>query len=531
MAAIFMAAALLSPLLILAAHGLTLTGMTEESTGYRYFYTLRMLYGQGERPWVLQGQLPGVTHIGIQLGLTLAGFSPTSLFPRIDLFDYTAAALPHLLAIPAFIWMAGALRSRTAAAAAAGVVVVASVPMGGGWGPDAWRGPMMDAKLVLPDYYTWVEPIALVAAGWFLRLHGNARQAAWPSDIRLGLFAGICLAVKLTYVVFALPLAVCLVLGVRPFWRSLLVLSSTAIIAVATWITITWVYYLGSLTAVVSNFTQLMSFAVNVRPPASAGELLMTVMRDASAVTELALLMPALLFVSILLFPRKSLSVGLLVGSVVSLYIAYRRFEPQTLIEVNGYFVAASIAWSAGVVGPALADRFDTGTRWWPAFARMALIGLTVVPWTLAAIQLWRGQSVLVPVFATADAGSRTLSQCRGARPGKTLFLTPENSLRLTTVDSAIFKGGTDVNRYYWGASEYVHGMFPDRSYLYGGTSPALTAAELGAYSKIVFAALPGERDEAVAQRIKDSFSISVSDFDCACQIDFGHRLVHVCYR
>src|SRR5437899_12691834 len=87
-----MAGSLLALLAILATHHLTLTGMTEESTGYRYFYTLRMLYGRGERPWLPQGQLPGLTHLLIQAGLTLSGFSPTSLFPRIDLFAYLAAA-------------------------------------------------------------------------------------------------------------------------------------------------------------------------------------------------------------------------------------------------------------------------------------------------------------------------------------------------------------------------------------------------------------------------------------------------------
>jgi hypothetical protein len=88
----------LSLLLLLSiSKGATLTGMAEESTGYRYFYTLRILYGDNERPWLPQGQLVGLAHMLIQVILTTLGYPPTELFPRIDLFAYSAAILPHIL--------------------------------------------------------------------------------------------------------------------------------------------------------------------------------------------------------------------------------------------------------------------------------------------------------------------------------------------------------------------------------------------------------------------------------------------------
>src|SRR5215471_3872837 len=185
-AATLMAAALLAPLVILGRHGLTLTGITEESTGYRYFYTLRMLYGHGERPWLPQGQLPGLSHIAIQVGLTLAGLSPTSLFPRIDLFAYSAAALPHVLALGAFVWM-GAVLPPESYLSVAGIAALTFL------GGRATLSESSNYPLVQPDYMTWVEPISLITAGWLLRMYDPADGDRWKRDVPIGVFAGLCL--------------------------------------------------------------------------------------------------------------------------------------------------------------------------------------------------------------------------------------------------------------------------------------------------------------------------------------------------
>ena len=517
--AILLAGGLLSPLIILGAHRFTLTGMAEESTGYRYFYSLRNLYGQGEHPWLPQGQFPGLTHVLLQVGLTLAGFSPTQLFPRIDLFAYSAAALPHLFAVAAFIWMARAgAMPGISSAAVSGLVVLTFLSIGS---PPGYT-------LVLPDYLSWAEPVALITAGWLLRLDAERDRPKWRSDVRLGVFAGLCLSIKPTYVVFVVPIAVWTVLTIRPIWRALVTLLSAAVIAVATWITVLYLYNLGDISATLSHFIRLNTFVSGISPTTSLyAWLTRPALWMTFTPTSAAVLMPIVLALSVAFLPGKSLSGGLLAGSVLSLYVAYRRSENQTLVEVNGYFVTAVIVWSAAVAGPVLnAIR----ARWWPAIVRVFMILVTAALWVLAAGQVQLAAISLLPVFGTADAGARELSQCLAARTGRTLFLIPDNNYRPTTVDSAIFKGGSDIDRYYWGASPYVRDMFPDRGYLVGATSGAIDPSELDAYSKIVFVSLPGAREEAV-QRLKALFAVPVDQFDCSCTIDFKYHIVNACYR
>ncbi|MGE3272822.1 MAG: hypothetical protein AB7P40_29060, partial [Chloroflexota bacterium] len=74
---VLMTAALLTPLLVLTLHGLSTVGFTEESTGYRYFYSLRYLYTPDERPWIPQGQTMTLVHMLLQLLLTALGFPIT----------------------------------------------------------------------------------------------------------------------------------------------------------------------------------------------------------------------------------------------------------------------------------------------------------------------------------------------------------------------------------------------------------------------------------------------------------------------
>src|SRR5690606_39079450 len=54
----------------------------EESVGFRYVHSLRILYGY-EHPWLPPGQLQGILHIAVQKLLTLFGHPIDEFFPRI----------------------------------------------------------------------------------------------------------------------------------------------------------------------------------------------------------------------------------------------------------------------------------------------------------------------------------------------------------------------------------------------------------------------------------------------------------------
>jgi hypothetical protein len=226
---------------------------------------------------------------------------------------------------------------------------------------------------------------------------------------------------------------------------------------------------------------------------------------------------------------EKAVSFALLLGSLLSLYVCYRRFEPQTLVEIHGYFAGALIPWFVGVLWPSASRLFRHSPTRYNA-ARILLFCLAAGLWTLAARQIWMVEKSMIPVFKTTDLEGRKVAACLASKGGKTLFLIPDNNFRPVTVDSAIFKGGTDINRYYWGASAWIRNMFPDRGYLVGDTFRTNTSVGLAGYSKILFVSLPGERDAAV-QRLKRTFGISLDEFTCSCTADFKFHVANVCYR
>src|SRR6187431_3540553 len=142
--ALVMAALLLTPLVVITAHRFSLIGMTEESTGYRYFYSLRYLYTDNERPWVPQGQAMTIVHMAVQLLLTAVGYSPIELRPRMDLFVVSMVALPHIATAVALVWAVLPLRSLLARLAVVGTLLLVSLGGTGAW----------DRHLLLPDYYS-----------------------------------------------------------------------------------------------------------------------------------------------------------------------------------------------------------------------------------------------------------------------------------------------------------------------------------------------------------------------------------------
>src|ERR671911_434983 len=88
----------LYPLVSFGLQGLSLSGMHDEATGFLYFYSLRRLYGVDELPWLHSGQVPSLLHLVLHLGLTAAGYPPTQLHPRLDIWTYLAPAVPLVAA-------------------------------------------------------------------------------------------------------------------------------------------------------------------------------------------------------------------------------------------------------------------------------------------------------------------------------------------------------------------------------------------------------------------------------------------------
>jgi hypothetical protein len=348
---------LLAPVVTLMIYGLTTTGNAEEGVGRRYFYSLRILYGEHERPWAPQGQLVSVVHLAIQLVLTAVGFPPTQLFPRIDVFVQAVSILPIVLTVLAFIW---AIRPITSPLAklliALGFLLVV-------FDSATTRG----YHLVTPDYYSWVHAIALVGVGACLRVARSRRSLGLQSGCWLGAYAATAVSIKPTYLMFIMPLAIILLMNgvARRQWagigRGLPV--SLAIVVVGT-LAVYLAYYGGDIDALAQHVMNLTGFVDGIAKPMSfPAWLAMGLDRwHDGATLPVSIALVPLLMLSAVLLPNRAVSVGLLASAALNLYVAWRRYHPNTLIETNDYtFLAAVVGpcwlWNRLYVHPLVCSR------------------------------------------------------------------------------------------------------------------------------------------------------------------------------
>jgi hypothetical protein len=508
-------AGLLTPLLVLAASGQSLVGLTEESTGYRYFYSLRILYTPDERPWLPQGQLMTLTHLGLQAVLTALGYPPMQIVPRIDLFAYAAAALPHLLTAGALVWAVRPLRSLPARLAVAMLVLAVCLNEALTWG----------YQVLLPDYYSWIQACALVSVGCCLRLTDNARQPSWRWAVGLGLFGGLCLGLKVTVIALAAPPVLLFLARWGLSRRTLIWLPIMGLISGAVFLLLTWLSYLGSNAATRHFFTMLVGFSAGQGPVLSFLPWLTTTLTsDRFLLVRLCLVLPLLLAVSAVTLRPRIVSAALLVGAVLELFVYWKRPEPTTLIEVCDYLLLTVVVWSVRVGAPLVR------LARCPERARTALAGLLVLALAiLAGASVFQTTSVFSSSFALVNATQAAVDQFTSDPPGRVAIFTLGNSHRPLTRDSAIFKGGTDAwQSETWGTSPYVRDLVPNRSYFYmaddGQAPPGLQVpVDTSPFQYILFVSLePPETFAVTSARLREVFGISLAGFECPVQRPTG---------
>ena len=156
-----------------------------------------------------------------------------------------------------------------------------------------------------------------------------------------------------------------------------------------------------------------------------------------------------------------------------------------------------------------------------------------ILAWSLSAgLGLYFAPVVFVQAtsfYRAASAlnnGSLQFHDVLGKLGGPTAFLTPDNTFRPLSVDSAICKGGTDIFQSVWGVSPFIKSMFPDRwCYLYGGP------ADLKPFANAVFIKLDSESRQSAIQRVESKFAVSLDTFDCKREIPaFGSSYI-LCHQ
>lgn len=507
------------PLALLLYDGSSLVGLTEESVGYRYYHSLRIL-ASDERPWLPQGQLLGLAHMALHAALTAAGHPPAELFARLDLWAYTAAALPILPTLAAFWWATRPIRAPVGLVLAAGGLLYVVLD------PYNFAGQ----AFVAPDYYAWSIPAALVTAGWLLRLHRGDRLS-W---LLLALYTGCLLAMKPTFLLFAVPLYL---LALLRDWRTLPRLIGAGTVGLLIGLLLIAAYYRFDLAAVQTHLIETWRFARggSIAPPVLPWLASVKLWPPPSILVALAV--PVLLLPGLALPCRRSLIPTLLVTSVLALGSASQRWYGATFVETTALCYAVLLVYVTAVPWPRRRSLQVAG-----------LLPLLLTGWIVsqhATVTLRQGRWMADHLTRTTI----TVQTFLAAHPGRTRVLILDNAHRPLTVDSAISKGGTDLHNRTWGASPYVASLYPDREYVVGETGQYARPVDYADVSTLVFVVGPappaktimvvrGEsaiRDHewtVTRQWLRDSFDLTLDGWACPVEaFAINNSLVVACAR
>lgn len=510
------AAGLLTPLAVLWLSGVSLIGGGEESVGYRYFYSLRMLYTPDERPWLPQGQLMSVVHLLTQLLLTSAGHSPYTISPRIEWFAWINTVLPHLITGLVVAWAVRPLPTLTARLLVAVGLVAVSTDAALVWG----------YHLLVPDYHAWMHPLAMATLGCCLRFIGTDWRPSWGWLVGVGVLAGLLVALKLSMVALAIPMLL-LFLARFPAWPArLTALAAVSALAGAVFLLLTWLTYAGSVQATGRYLTKLLAFGADQGQAGLVsipGWWLTTLTSDPHGLTRFVALAPVVLGVSAALIRPRRVAVAFLIGTLFAALLVWARPGWTTLVEASDLALVATVVWAAAVAPVSLRRQ---AARWLPAI--LVLVSLVAVGNLTRAMLWWQ------PFFAEADAIERQLDAFTGERPGRVAVLILDNHHRVHTRDSAIFKGGTDAaNSNFWGVSPFVQELVPERHYFYPAEELPMPV-DLTPFRYALFVSLETDRlENGLPVWPAQTFGVSWDGFACPLQIarPYGDGTQWACRR
>ncbi|MGE3910676.1 MAG: hypothetical protein AB7K36_15040, partial [Chloroflexota bacterium] len=515
------------PLLAMLLQGISLVGMGEESIGYRYFYSLRMLYTPNERPWLPQGQTMTLVHLAMQASLTAAGFPATQITPRMDVFAYVGAALPHVVTAVVLAWAVLPLRSMAARLTVAAAMVMVGLDGGLNWG----------YHLLLPDYYSWIHALAMAVLGCCLRLTVDAARPSWRLALALGIMGGLGVGLKVTLAVFMVPPMLLLPLRWRPISQALVMASVIGLVAGLLFVGIIWLSRGADVEGVRQHVNTMLGYSSTQSEDQQRGPmvwLLGQVLEGRSPLTRLSAALPVLLLVGLALPGQRpaarGVTLALLAGSIMSTLLMWRRAGWTTQVEVNDYTLVALAVWLVRVGRP-MAAGWSLPGRWkrgagrgcslaslphWLSAASVLLTVLSLAALHNLGFSLWTH----VPQFVRAQEISDTLDRFTSDPPGRVAILGLDNEHRPLTRDSAIYKGGTDTaGSGLWGASPLVQSMVPERYYFYP-TRELRLPVDVSSFQYLLFVADPdrdriGQPDSALGE----AFGLSLVGFECPLQL------------
>jgi hypothetical protein len=491
---VIFAVALLWPIAWIVWHGVTLTGVNEESVGYRYFYTLRALYDPPTFLFLPQGQFTNLIQKLIQLSLTALGLPATQLRPRIDYFCYASVAAFHLMNVAAFAWLVQQLRSAIACIVSA---LFWALPL---YLP-ALSGPY---TLMQPDYVALDVMFPILAAAAILRCSRDG-QISVASAAFFGVMIGVAAATKISFILFPMVAFGYVMLRVKyaPL-DFLLKVAIAASIGAAVWCSICFVDYGLATQFVARHLRTLMAYVRyggGVLPTHDLPPLAWLTDRALNSPpwNAAVYLAPMLAILTVAICRTRdqlALALVLLIAALGWSAFLYKRDYPATLLEAAFAFHLFLYGAVAIIIWPNLSARWRI-RPWVPSSAIASILGFVIV-------QSAHGQvASIVRSAANNTVEQAHLGKMQRALVGKRLWVVLDNSLRPLSIDSAIMKGG-DVP-----GSPIMLAMFPDVDFRFMKDRPF----DLSDYAAVL---LPfnGSIDQMVGL-VSEAYSVPLDQWRC----------------
>ena len=474
-----------------------LSEVVGEITAYRYFYSLRMLYGEGESPWVPNGHTVGLAFKLINHGLTALGISPANIYPRIDL-ALSAFNFAAFFAAAVLLWL---LRKR--APNDLWVCGLAGLGLG-----ILYQEKLLSGHFtIVPDYPNLILPIAL--ATLLLTPSSEPLSRPWLRAAVLVVFGTLLLATKLTFISFYLFAAASLLFAL-PRWSQRIACGLVlAVVPLLLSLALLFLYHNFQWEAVSTNLHFIQDFLRNsevAKPipyPTWLRNTLLQHWQTGSYFGFCAVLTPFIAIVGLLFSKTRTLAALTLLCSIIPHALIFRRPHAYSFIEVNFLLFVVLFVFL-----------FDLAKLHQPAATRRAFFlsgafALMVMVWWM--IQLPSGLRQIQARIEECNTSGQEVTAFVNRYPGKTLFLIPNNSYNLPSLDCAISKGGTDMHSNTWGDSPFMVQLFQEKTYLFG-YSPLAAPYDLTPFKKLIVTILHND-ERGTHERLMACFKVDLSDY------------------
>lgn len=476
--------------------GITISTYLEESVGYRYFYSLRLAFGH-EAAWLPQGQLVTLYHILIQRFLTLFGLPNDQLFPRVDIFCMIANALPIILSWFAFVRLSSSFDCKSWPFLVGAILVFMMQSMSLPGGPS-W--PMM------PDYHVWVIPLAIFTASLLPKFGRetellDSKKIYW--FVGMGVLTGMAGCIKITFMLFPLT-----VLGVwivsswdkrkTPVMSMYALISCLLTVSIILWATTDF----GGKIALKKYLLQSIYFFRD--QPSTMPAVVLP--HFESLFTPLLSVIATFYGIKNRYFSMAVIGLGCLIYTI----FLGMRFYSHSLIEYYAFLMIPLVPLARICSYRTVFSNFQKTTQ----FLGQAITCFAFIIFAYSIQQSWPSFMRDIPAeYQELSRAANEFHKRLEAEPFPIWILTTDNNYRPNSIESALCKGGMDINNNQWGASPYMVMLFP-KFHCAIGSLRAENRKKIP-YSTIGFSHLANESLPVAITRIEKIFDISLSNSTC----------------